>query len=260
MLDSRKTQNSMHLIESGRISSLCAFIVAKILATAQGFVMTMEKSLRLIPQYILNRPKDFINCSAIYVAVAIIVELLQGKLPAFRMLVTSALVGGIISPFVIPWVRAFPLTGNPALSGIRRLVDFSFNILAHFVSLSLFVWSLKVFLAVIAFQIFALPWDIPGLFEAGLAFVLVNNFRKVATEYLGIKVFILWHPQGHEEIARAAARYPHFNAEQHRLVAWNFWREIGNGYAFWKSSRERPIGVQYWIAISKILDSIAIVF
>lgn len=260
MLGSRNFRDSIQMIDHAGPWSLCLFAVAKAFNTAHAFVQTMEKSLRLIPHYVRTRPKDFLNCSVIYVAVAILVELMQGQIPSQRILVTSALVGGLISPFVIPWVRDFPLTGSPKLPGVKRLIDFLFNVFAHFLSLTIFVWILKALVSLTGRQLFDLPWHLTGFFEAGLAFVLVNNLRKVATEYFGIKYLVLLHPQGRDEIARAAAIHPEFTEEQHRLLAWNYFREIGNGYAFWRSTPQKPIGVQYWIAISKMLDSVAILF
>lgn len=260
MLDSHNLPNSVQIVLNSKAGLLAVFTVSKAIQTIRSFFLTMEKSFRLIPDYLVNRPKDFCNCAAIYVAIATLMELVQGKTPEAQTLVTSALVGGFISPFVIPWVRAFPLTGNPAYTGMQRVLDFGFNITAHFLSLTVFVWALKVGIAVGSMHFIGDEWEIPGLFEASLAFVIVNNFRKVATEYLGINVLIFRHPQGREEIQKIAAKQPHFNAEQCRLAAWNAWREVGNGYAFWKSSKEKPIGVQYWIALSKTLDSIAILF
>ena len=258
MLDRHHTRQSPQVVIQGTGLPLTAFVATKIVETSRVFIATLDKSLRLIPDYVFSRPKDFFNCAAIYAAVAALIAFLQGKGIDARTLCTSALVGGFISPFVIPWVRAFPLTGNPAYKGVVRCVDFSFNLLAHFLSLTAFVWVLKAMIALFYSYMFDLALELPGFFQAGFAFVCINNFRKVATEYLGINVLIFLHPQGHEEISRIATKHPHYNAEQCRLAAWNAWREVGNGYAFWKSTRDHPIGVQYWIVISKTLDSFAI--
>jgi hypothetical protein len=170
-------------------------------------------------------------------------------------LVSSFVIGAVIAPGLAPWLRMFPVTGDPSYGGWRRLLDMSANTLFLVTSTAAFLYCFKLLVTGLATPVTgAFQW--PHFFAGSAGLVIANYLRKLATESLGVSILLPRHPLGPELLERAL-HGSHKSPRHARLLAWNDLRETpGPGLVglLLRGWGKPPRGYRSLIDESKMID------
>lgn len=163
--------------------------------------------------------------------------------------------GAFIGPGLAPWLRLFPVTGDPTYSGLYRGVDLIINLGFHLLSSAIFVFCFKFCVAGAAIPVIG-ELIVPAFFKGSTGLIIANYLRKFGTEVLGVKVLLPSHPLGPELVSQQI-KAPGESVDHLYLRAWNELRELpgpgclGLAISGWGNP---PRGYRSLIDESKMLD------
>jgi hypothetical protein len=170
-------------------------------------------------------------------------------------LASSFVIGAVIASGLAPWLRMFPVTGDPSYGGWRRLLDMSVNTLFLVTSTAVFLYCFKLLVAGLAAPVTG-TFEWPYFFAGSLGLVIANYLRKLITESLGVSILLARHPLG-PEILERALHASHESPRHARLLAWNDLRETpGPGLVglLLRGWGRPPRGYRSLIDESKMID------
>ena len=141
----------------------------------------------------------------------------------WHVLVSAPLMGALIAPCLAPWIRLFPVTGDPQFQRWRRFLDLLLNGCVHMLATSCFVFILKTFVSGFGLLLTG-TWYQVAFIKGSIGLVLANYGRRYFTEYSGSHWAILKHPLG-ASLKLARPSCPR-KREQELLSAWNDLRDL----------------------------------
>lgn len=170
-------------------------------------------------------------------------------------LASALVIGGFIAPGLAPWLRLFPVTGDPAFVGWRRVTDLLINLCFHLLSSAIFVFCFKTIVAGAATPVMG-EFVLPAFFKGSVGLIAANYLRKFGTEVLGVKVLLPSHPLGPELVSQQVLA-PTEQVDHLYLRAWNELREMpgpGGVELLISGWGNPPRGYRSLIDESKMLD------
>lgn len=191
--------------------------------------------------------------AATYALIAMLWQLVEDEW-SWTGLIAALALGATIAPGLAPWVRLFPLTGDPTLVGGQRAFDIMINALVHLLAASVLVFGIKSLVSLGA-SLGAESVEFPSFFKGSIGLVAANYGRKLGTELLGVHVVVRRHPLGPSLLAHYADTGIH-QAYQN-LCAWHELRERpGPGWLrlSLRGFGQPPGGCRSLIDESKVLD------
>ena len=219
-------------------------------ATGRGVASTLQG--RQKGHYIGYR--STLRSAGTYGVIAAFWGLIEADLTS-TMLLSATVIGALIAPGLAPWLRLFPVTGDPRYESWQRVADLTVNMLYHLLATSVFVFAVKVIVAGSVVPVFG-SFAAPSFFKGSMGLVIANYLRKYATEYLGINVFLKYHPLCQTLMIELESQRDDSEAHK-KLRAWNELRELPGPGLIGVLSRgwgTRPRGYRSIIDESKMID------
>lgn len=235
------------------VSSLGSGLRRSLLA-ARGSILGVESVIRGRHRGAAVGYAATLKSATTYLLVASAWQVLEDEFIPLA-LASSFIIGAVIAPGLAPWLRMFPVTGDPIYAGWRRMLDMSINSLFLVTSTAVFLYCFKLLVAGLATPVTSsFRW--PDFFAGSTGLVLANYLRKMATESLGMSLLLPRHPLGPQLIEQATHGSP-ASPRQARLIAWNDLRETPGPGIFALLLRgwgKPPRGYRSLIDESKMID------
>lgn len=189
-----------------------------------------------------------------YVVIAAFWEMFEHEFEPMA-LASALVIGAYIAPGLAPWLRLFPVTGDPTFLGWRRVADLLINLFFHLLSSAVFVFCFKTLIAGAATPL-AGEFVLPAFFKGSAGLIAANYLRKFGTEVLGVRVLLPSHPLGPELVSQQVLA-PSEHRDHLYLRAWNELREMpgpGCVQLLLRGWGNPPRGYRSLIDESKMLD------